>query len=93
MRGPERKKSEITEQGLLLSQGREEAQGQRSQEEPTVLRETDQCLQPRQDGVRPTPRGQKAHPAAHRAPRLGEVLRQGLASLLPTLPWLGNHTS
>lgn len=91
MREPERKKSEITEQGLLLSQGREQAQGQGSHEGPTVLRETDQYLQPRQDEARPTLRGQEAHPPAHRAPGLGELLRQGLASLLPTLPWLGNH--
>lgn len=49
----ERKKSEITEQGLLQNQGGEEAQGQSSQEEATVLRETDQPLQPRFDGARP----------------------------------------
>lgn len=54
----ERKKSEVAEQGLLQSQGREEVQGQRSP----------QCwgsLQPRQDGARPTLRGQGAkEPAA-----------------------------
>lgn len=82
----ERKKSEVAEQGLLQSQGREEVQGQRSP----------QCwgsLQPRQDGARPTLRGRGAkEPAASTLSSRVRASEAG-AGILPASPWLVSHSS
>lgn len=79
----ERKKSEMTEQGLLPNRGGEAVQGQRSREEPTVLRRW-QPGQPRQVGARP---------ARLQLRFGGALLTQGLASLLPPHAWLCHRIS